>query len=449
LRPVLDAEVGRLPARFREAFILCCLEGLTHEEAGRMLGIPGGTVASRLSRARERLRGRLVRRGVTLSAAIALLAAHEASAAVSTEVFNSLALAVTARATTTVLAAGPVSPRVAALTEGALKAMWMTKLKMTAAVVLAVGAIGFGAGVVLIGAAQPGPGNNPATTASAAANADAPLAANQAPAAAGPNRGAPPAGAARSADDKEKTKEAPILTIADAQDEADLMRARLEIKQAELVLAKTAADRANEDFTRGKGLYNSGAMSQGEFAALKGAVDTALSQVRIKEVELREPEIRLRQALRRLDTLRAEAAAPLAKPVQGKDPLSNPADAREVVELMEAQVAIQRARLVEAKLDVELATAMQNPELKMMKANPSLYSPQEIARAEAEVRRKTAQMQVREAELADAEVRLKHARRRAEDGSKAPNPVPDSARMEELQKKIDQLQKELEALKKR
>src|SRR4051812_45976040 len=38
LRQVLDEEVNRLPARHRAAFVLCCLEGKTGEEAARQLG---------------------------------------------------------------------------------------------------------------------------------------------------------------------------------------------------------------------------------------------------------------------------------------------------------------------------------------------------------------------------------------------------------------------------
>ena len=45
--------------------VLCDLEGLTHEEAARRLGVPVGTIKSRLSRARGRLRSRLTRRGLT------------------------------------------------------------------------------------------------------------------------------------------------------------------------------------------------------------------------------------------------------------------------------------------------------------------------------------------------------------------------------------------------
>jgi RNA polymerase sigma factor (sigma-70 family) len=69
LRSVLDEEIRRLPVPYREAFILCHLEGHSNAEAARRLGCPKGTVLSRLARARERLARRLSRRGITLPAA--------------------------------------------------------------------------------------------------------------------------------------------------------------------------------------------------------------------------------------------------------------------------------------------------------------------------------------------------------------------------------------------
>ncbi len=61
---VLHEEIERLPERFRAPLVLCDLEGRTHEQAARHLGWPIGTVKSRQSRGRERLRQRLIRRGL-------------------------------------------------------------------------------------------------------------------------------------------------------------------------------------------------------------------------------------------------------------------------------------------------------------------------------------------------------------------------------------------------
>ena len=52
------------------AVVLCLLEGMTPEQAARHLGWPVGTVHSRLARGRERLRGRLTRRGLMVPAGL-------------------------------------------------------------------------------------------------------------------------------------------------------------------------------------------------------------------------------------------------------------------------------------------------------------------------------------------------------------------------------------------
>jgi RNA polymerase sigma factor (sigma-70 family) len=74
LRPVLHAEVDRLPEKYRLPVILCYLEGKTNEEVAALLRWPVGSVKGRLSRARELLRSRLMRRGLGLSAAFLLTA---------------------------------------------------------------------------------------------------------------------------------------------------------------------------------------------------------------------------------------------------------------------------------------------------------------------------------------------------------------------------------------
>ena len=70
LEQVLHEEIDRLPERYRAPVVLCDLEGRTHEQAARHLGWPVGTVKSRLTRGRERLRDRLLRRGLAPDAGL-------------------------------------------------------------------------------------------------------------------------------------------------------------------------------------------------------------------------------------------------------------------------------------------------------------------------------------------------------------------------------------------
>src|SRR5262249_36349295 len=82
LQLVLDQELSRLPDHYRAVLVLCELEGRTRKEVARQLGVPEGTVAGRLARARALLAKRLTGRGVTLSVGVlAAVLAHNAAAA--------------------------------------------------------------------------------------------------------------------------------------------------------------------------------------------------------------------------------------------------------------------------------------------------------------------------------------------------------------------------------
>ncbi len=137
LRDILDEELARLPARHRGPVVLCELEGLPRPEAARRLGIPEGTLSSRLARAKARLRDRLARRGVALPvAALSTILLREARAAT-----LPLSLLESTVEAATFVAAGPtataaISASVASLSEGVIKTMFLAKLK---GIALAVG----------------------------------------------------------------------------------------------------------------------------------------------------------------------------------------------------------------------------------------------------------------------------------------------------------------------
>jgi WD40 repeat protein len=138
VQTILDEEVEALPAAYRAAFILCYLEGRSRSEIARALGLKEGTVASRLDRARKHLQERLTRRGISLATLLSFAALSQ----------DALAARVTAHLESSTVdsavqfAAGTtnalITARVAALANGALKALALAKVKLAASWLVAV-----------------------------------------------------------------------------------------------------------------------------------------------------------------------------------------------------------------------------------------------------------------------------------------------------------------------
>jgi RNA polymerase sigma factor (sigma-70 family) len=148
LRPVLDEEVGRLPARYRTAFVLCYLEGKTNAEAARLLGCSRGSVATLLARARARLRRRLGGRGLDGMAPLAAVPLCPGA-------IRSVVLLVSGK----VPAARALVP--AALAKGVVQSMLLNKIKWVAVFVLAALAAGGGGLAVYRVAAEEPPRAQP------------------------------------------------------------------------------------------------------------------------------------------------------------------------------------------------------------------------------------------------------------------------------------------------
>lgn len=55
----IDQAIAALPMKFRDAFLLCEIQGLSYEDAASILGCPVKTVSTRLFRARRRFRAAL------------------------------------------------------------------------------------------------------------------------------------------------------------------------------------------------------------------------------------------------------------------------------------------------------------------------------------------------------------------------------------------------------
>jgi hypothetical protein len=138
LQTVLDQELSRLPDKYRVAIVLCDLEGKTRMEAAGLLGVPPGTLATRLTRGRALLAKRLTRHGVAVSGVTlaAALTQQVASACQPSSVVSSTIKAVTAVAAGQATTISLISAPVAALTEGMVKAVFLSKIKIAAGIVL-------------------------------------------------------------------------------------------------------------------------------------------------------------------------------------------------------------------------------------------------------------------------------------------------------------------------
>ncbi len=142
----LDEEIAALPARQREAIVLCELQGLTRQETATQLNAPVATIGTWLARGRRTLRERLVKRGVSLGAgSVAAAAARWGEAAptvpaeLAQQTVRQAQLFLTGMKASTVQAT-----QASLLAEGVIRTMFLSKLSTTVGIVALAAALVLG-----------------------------------------------------------------------------------------------------------------------------------------------------------------------------------------------------------------------------------------------------------------------------------------------------------------
>jgi RNA polymerase sigma factor (sigma-70 family) len=378
LRLELDQELARLPQSLRSVVVMCDLQDIDYEDAAHRLGLPVGTIKSRLFRARTRLRDRLVQRGWGPLAGLLGTAAlgTQARASVPACLFESTVRAASEFATHKTVAAGLASASAVALAKEILRTIVMAKWNLTAAcgltaaLLVSAGAWGFsrqeaggnrGQGAVSAAGLPQDPNVFDArrrASSSKRASSESVLEAETPPSAVArdvePVRARPEELAIRLAQAQRRVKslqrnvnqglvsngqledakdvvrliEAQIESLrSELQDELELLTAQRQLRLAELEAASVFSDDAAKEAALVRRMHETATISATEAGKAETNAHSARSLLMIRKASVGEIEVRISQAKRRLDRIKAIPQAPEA-PTEKTEPAEKVPPAR-------------------------------------------------------------------------------------------------------------------------
>ncbi len=144
---VLDEELDKLPALYREPLVLCYLQGLTRDEAAGRLGVSTVTLKSQLDRGRKKLAAALTKRGIVMGLGLLITASTSTVAASPTKLLELILAA----------AGGAPSAAVATLAQGVAMTGIISPPKLALFALAGVLLVGLGIGTVPSSAEQQKP----------------------------------------------------------------------------------------------------------------------------------------------------------------------------------------------------------------------------------------------------------------------------------------------------